>query len=111
MVAVDQSFDLLRINENEFFMPSFDVCMEAESLDKTANLRLRSCAKNELQKFIFTDEGKIKLEKNKNLCITISQKNSVEGGGGNPVHLIRNIELQNCEIDLSPYQTWGIRLY
>ena len=109
MVAVDQSFDLLRINENEFFMPSFDVCMEAESLNKSSNLRLSSCAKNELQKFIFTNEGRIQLEKNKKLCITISQENSIEGGGGNPVHLIRNIELQNCEMNLSTYQTWGIR--
>ena len=109
MVAVDQSFDLLKISENEFFMPSFDVCMEAESLNKSSNLRLSSCAKNELQKFIFTNEGRIQLEKNKKLCITISQENSIEGGGGNPLHLIRNIQLQNCEKNLSAYQTWGIR--
>ena len=109
MVAVDQGFDLLRINDNEFFMPSFDVCMEAESSEKTANLKLGSCTKNELQKFILTDDGRIKLENNKNLCITVSQNNSVQGGGGNPLHLIRNIELQNCDMNLSSYQTWGIR--
>tara|TARA_B100001559_G_C16493970_1_gene619825 strand:- start:1699 stop:2256 length:558 start_codon:yes stop_codon:yes gene_type:complete len=109
MVAVDQGFDLLRINDNEFFMPSFDVCMEAESSEKTANLKLGSCTKNELQKFILTDDGRIKLENNKNLCITVSQNNSVQGGGGNPVHLIRKIELQNCDMNLSSYQTWGIR--
>jgi len=109
MVAVDQSFDLLRINDNEFFMPSFDVCMEAESSEKTANLKLGSCTKNELQKFILTDDGRIKLENNKNLCITVSQNSSVQGGGGNPVHLIRNIELENCDMNLSSYQTWGIR--
>ena len=65
--------------------------------------------KNELQKFILTDDGRIKLENNKNLCITVSQNNSVQGGGGNPVHLIRKIELQNCDMNLSSYQTWGIR--
>ena len=33
-----------------------------------------------------------------------------EGGGGNPVHLIRDISMENCETSLKSYQTWGIRI-
>ena len=108
-VSVDQGFDIYRLNEKEFFMPDFNVCMEAESFEESSSLILKSCAKNELQKFILNDDGKIYLEGNKNLCLTISQEKSSEGGGGIPVHLIRNISMENCDESLSLYQAWGKR--
>ncbi len=108
-VSVDQGFDIYRLNEKEFFMPDFNVCMEAESFGESSSLILKSCAKNELQKFILNDDGKIYLEGNKNLCLTISQEKSSEGGGGIPVHLIRNISMENCDESLSLYQAWGKR--
>ena len=54
-------------------MPNFDVCMESESSEKSSNLILKSCGKKELQKFILNNDGKIYLEGNKNLCLTITQ--------------------------------------
>ena len=62
-----------------------------------------------MQKFILNDDGKIYLEGNKNLCLTISQEKSSEGGGGTPVHLIRNISMENCDESLSLYQAWDKR--
>ena len=108
-IAVDQGFELVRLNDNEFFMPNFDVCMESESSEKSSNLILKSCSKKELQKFILNNDGKIYLEGNKNLCLTITQENSREGGGSDPVHLIRDISMETCDESLSLYQAWGKR--
>ena len=108
-VAVDQGFNFDQINNGEFYMPSFDVCMEAENANSSPALKLESCSKSDLQKFIMNKNGSIALENNKNLCLTISTENSREGGGGNPPHLIRNLTLENCNISQLKYQVWATR--
>ena len=32
------------------------------------------------------------------------------GGGGSPVHLIRDLSLKNCDLNLTKFQTWATRL-
>jgi hypothetical protein len=32
-----------------------------------------------------------------------------EGGGGSPVHLIRDLSLSACDVSFSKRQRWGIR--
>ena len=44
-----------------------------------------------------------------NLCLTVLNKNSRKGKGGDPLHNIKNIEFQNCKKDISKFQLWGIR--
>ena len=34
-IAVDQGFDSLELNENKFYLPSFDVCLEAPNFSAT----------------------------------------------------------------------------
>ncbi len=109
-IAVDQGFSFDQINIGEFYIPSFDVCVEAENMDTNAGLNLESCSKSDLQKFIMNDNGSIFLENNKNLCITISSEKSREGGGGNPPHLIRNLTLEDCSSNKLKYQTWATRV-
>ena len=82
--------------------------MEAESIQESSGLDLKTCDKNEKQKFILQTNGQINPESNLNLCLTVS-KNSREGGGGTPVHLIRDLSLQICNESLSAYQKWGTR--
>ena len=82
--------------------------MEADEIKKSSTLRLNSCNKNINQKFILQSDGKIQPKSNLNLCLTVSE-NFSEGGGGNPVHLIRALSLKNCNDALSSYQKWGIR--
>ena len=107
-VSVDQGFDYDKINDNEFYIPFFKVCMEAEKIEKSSRLLLNKCDKNQKQQFVFQADGKIQLLSNLGLCLTVS-KNFREGGGGNPVHLIRDLSLQLCEDKLSSQQKWGIR--
>tara|TARA_B100000609_G_scaffold128715_1_gene102526 strand:- start:87 stop:731 length:645 start_codon:yes stop_codon:yes gene_type:complete len=107
-IAVDQGFDKLKISNNQFYLPYFNVCLEAKTLENSSNLILQSCDRNEKQRFILKDNGQITLESNNNLCITISETFR-EGGGGNPVHLIREISLEQCNNNQSHLQSWGIR--
>ena len=107
-VSVDQGFDIAKINDEEFYIRHFKVCMEAEKIEESSSLNLNNCDKNDKQKFILQNDGKIQPKKNLNLCLTVSD-NFSEGGGGSPVHLIRTLSLEKCNDELSSYQKWGIR--
>ena len=88
-------------------MPSFDVCMTSNSSD--SNLALSFCNGSESQKFRFLTNGNIVVNSNPNLCITVAQNEAREGGGGNPIHLIRELKIEECRESLSIYQSWGTR--
>lgn len=107
-ISVDQGFDKSRIDDNEFYIPLFKVCMEAVKIEKSSRLELKNCDKNQKQEFIFQNDGKIQPLSNLNLCLTASE-NFREGGGGNPVHLIRDLSLQICDDTFSSRQKWSFR--
>lgn len=107
-VSVDQGFDIAKINDEEFYIRHFKVCMEAEKIEESSVLNLNTCNKNNKQKFILQNDGKIQPKENLNLCLTVSDDFS-EGGGGSPVHLIRALSLEKCNDALSSYQKWGVR--
>lgn len=109
-VAIDQGFDLQKMNEKSFYIPGFEVCMQVESTEIPSEISLNPCTGSDKQKFDFNDNGKIYLEVNKNLCLTISKDNSRQGGGGNPVHLIRDVKIEMCNPSFEVYQRWGRRI-
>ena len=107
-IAVDQGFNKSKISEKEFYIPHFKVCLEADEIESSSTIELMTCDKNQKQKFILQDDGKINPEGNLNLCLTASTS-SREGGGGNPVHLIRDLSLQVCDDQNSELQRWSMR--
>ena len=107
-VSVDQGFDVSKISAGEFNLPFFNVCMEAESAESSSGLILRGCDKSPKQQFVFEDDGKIKPINDLSLCLTASGDYR-EGGGGSPVHLIRDLFLSACDTSFSSRQSWGIR--
>ena len=107
-ISVDQGFDINKINNEEFYIPYFKVCMELDKLEQSSALKLNSCDKNNNQKFILQSDGKIQPKSDLNLCLTVSN-NFSEGGGGSPVHLKRTLTLENCNEILSSRQKWGVR--
>tara|TARA_B100001029_G_scaffold179369_1_gene188619 strand:- start:1102 stop:1662 length:561 start_codon:yes stop_codon:yes gene_type:complete len=107
-ISVDQSFDNSRILLNELYIPYFNVCIAAEKVEESSPLKLKNCDKTDKQKFIFQNDGRIQPLQDLNLCLTVSQ-NHKEGGGGNPVHLIRNLTLEICNNQYSSRQKWGKR--
>jgi hypothetical protein len=108
-ISPDQGFSSLKLTKNQFILPSFNVCMEASSLTQSANLKLRKCDRNNLQNFEWSNENKIHLIDNRKLCLTVDQGQSKKGGGGSPVHLMRNLSLELCTESLNSYQAWGVR--
>ena len=108
-ISPDQGFNSLKLTKNQFILPAFNVCMEASSLIPSANLKLKKCDRNKLQNFELSNKNKIHLISNRKLCLTVDQGQSKEGGGGSPVHLMRNLSLELCTESLNPYQAWGMR--
>ena len=108
-IAVDQGFDRKKIINNQFFLPGFNVCMEASSIAASGKLLLKDCNLRDVQKFILMNDGRISLVSNKKLCLTVSQGESRKGGGGSPAHLIRSVLFQPCSDKLMNYQKWNIR--
>ena len=109
-VAVDQGFDSSKLMKNQFQLPAFNVCMEAESVTASASLQLSKCRGGQLQRFEWDKKGKIHLMDDKNLCLTVAQGESRTGGGGSPVHLIRNLSMETCSDTLKAFQRWGMRV-
>ena len=107
-VSVDQGFDVSKISTGEFSLPFFNVCMEVENADSYSGLILRGCDKNPKQQFVFEDDGKIKPVGSLSLCLTASDDYR-EGGGGSPVHLIRDLSMSDCDVSFSTRQRWGFR--
>ena len=108
-VSVDQGFDTSKLMENQFHLPAFDVCKEAASVTASASLQLTKCRNGQLQRFEWDKEGRIHLMDDENLCLTVAQGESRKGGGGSPVHLIRNLSMETCGDTLKPFQRWGMR--
>ena len=108
-VSPDQGFSSLKLTKNQFILPFFNVCMEASSLKPSTNLKLGKCDRNKLQNFEWSNKNEIYLISNRNLCLTVDQGQSKKGGGGTPVHLMRNLSLELCNKSLNPYQAWSVR--
>jgi hypothetical protein len=106
-IAVDQGLDANRLKQKQLFFPYFDVCAHPASSNNPLNLNLIKCRKT--QEFVFIEDNTIRLKNNKNLCLTVAKGNSRHGGGGSPLHLIRNLSMQTCDEQKSIYKTWGIR--
>jgi len=108
-ITVDQGFDALKLTKNKFFLPAFDVCMEAASAAVSANIRLSHCRDEKFQEFELDEKGRIHLISNLKLCLTVAQGQSKKGGGGSPVHLMRNLTLELCSDTLNHFQIWDVR--
>ena len=108
-IAVDQGLDAVRLKKKQLFFPNFDVCVRPTSSKNSLTLNLTKCGNT--QEFVFSKDNTIRLKNNTNLCLTVSKENSRKGGGGSPVHLMRNVSMQICYYQLSIYQTWGIKSF
>ena len=105
-IGVDQAFDSSLIAIGKFYLPAFDVCMTAESPSQGSHLSLTRCANQDLQKFVLNSFNEIRLVVNNELCLTVNDGESREGGGGTPVHLMRRLTLENCVTTKNEYKHW-----
>ena len=108
-ISPDQGFNPLKLTKNQFILPFFNACMEASSLKVSTYLKLEKCDRNKLQNFEWSNKNEIRLISNRKLCLTVGQEQSKKGGGGTPIHLMRNLSLELCNKSLNSYQAWSIR--
>ena len=106
-IAVDQGLDANKLKQRELFFPYFDVCVHPTSHNNPLSLNLIKCKNT--QEFIFDEDNTIRLKDNIDLCLTVAKEESRKGGGGSPVHLMRNVSMKTCDKKNSVYQTWVIR--
>ena len=83
--------------------------MEAVFIAAIAKIQLSNCRSGKFQKFELGKKGRIRLVSNLKLCLTVAQGQSKKGGGGSPVHLMRNLSFELCNDTLKFFQTWGVR--
>ena len=107
-IGVDQAFDASLIASGKFYLPAFDVCMAAENRTQGSRLILTRCTDQTLQKFALNSDNEIKLVANNELCSTVNDGESKEGGGGTPVHLMRRLTLESCATTKNDYKNWLI---
>lgn len=107
--SVDQSFDKRLVQFGKFYMPAFNVCMEAENHIEGAGLMLKDCNNTAVQKFNFTSKNQIKVDGESDLCLAVQAENSRQGGGGAPAHLMRTLQLKSCSQADIKYTAWMIK--
>ena len=107
-IGVDQAFDASLVATGRFYLPAFKVCMAAKNKTPGSRLILARCTDQNLQKFALNSDNEIKLVANNELCLTVNDGESQEGGGGTPVHLMRRLTLENCATTKNEYKHWLI---
>ncbi len=106
----DQAFVMENIQEqNEFRMVEFnDKCMTLYEPKEGSFISMETCDGRKAQDFMMNEAGQIIPEMMPELCLTLHSV-VVPGGGGNPVHLMRDVIFDACDSDINERQTWELR--
>ena len=104
----DQSFDASLIEQGEFQITYFNVCMTASSIEVGSDVMLANCESLDTQTFSLEPNGNLILKAKPELCVTASSTGKKEGRGATPVHVMRPLSLQPCNEKNVAYQAWSI---
>jgi hypothetical protein len=106
----DQAFVMENINDqNEFRMVEFnDKCMTLFEPNEGSFVSIETCDGRETQAIALNDAGQIIPEMTPELCLTAGSI-VLPGGGGNPVHIMRDISFEACDSSINERQLWELR--
>ena len=94
--ADDELFTVGHPSAGHLYMPAYDRCVEAEG----AELYLKACADEPLQRFMLTDDGQLRLDAAEGSAAETAYCLAVEPGEGEPTggpsHLRRDLLLTPC---------------
>ncbi len=107
---VDQAFSMEKIKEeNEFRLLAFnDKCLTLYEPNEGSFVSMETCDGRETQAITMSESGQIIPEMVPELCLTAGSV-VLPGGGGNPLHLMRDISFEVCDNDISERQLWEFR--
>ncbi len=108
-VTEDQGFDLEQIEETGGIrIVYFDRCMTLYELNAGSFVAAEPCNGGDVQQFDIQANGQILPISAPELCLTMGT-DSVPGGGGDPIHLIRRLSFELCDVDSAERQRWEFR--
>ncbi|WP_417271703.1 ricin-type beta-trefoil lectin domain protein [Celeribacter sp.] len=105
-IFVDQGFDSDKFADGIFYMPEFDVCMQAASLEAGAALELVTCDGSDAQSFDFSGEGTIFPVAAPELCVTLGEDTRF---GRSQENQIKEMTLEVCDDASAASQIWSYR--
>jgi hypothetical protein len=106
----DQAFVMENIREhNEFRMVAFnDKCLTLYEPKAGSFPSMETCDGRAAQLIVLNESGRITPEMMPELCLTMSSV-VVPGGGGNPLHLMRDVTFETCDSEVNERQLWEMR--
>lgn len=108
-LGVDQAFDADGVADAVFRLIEFDLCMTATALAAGAEFALEPCDGSANQRFEHRPDGRVVSLAAPGHCVTAGEGPSRHGGGGSPVHLIRDLTLEACDSGRGDRQQWRLR--
>lgn len=109
-LAIDQAFSVEDIQEkNEFRLVAFeDKCLTIYEPKEGSFVSLETCDGRVTQDLVMNDDGQIFPEEMSELCLTAGPI-VIPGGGGTPLHLMRDISFEECDSEVNERQLWELR--
>jgi len=109
-VALDQGFFVENIHENnEFRMSGFsDLCMTLYEANPGSFVSIETCDDRDTQGFTLQESGRIVADMSPDLCLTAGSF-VLPGGGGRPLHIMRDLSFEECGGVASELQAWELR--
>ncbi len=106
----DQAFVMENIEEqNDFRMVEFnDKCMTLYEPQAGAFISMETCDGRKTQQMTMNESGQIIPKMMPELCVTMGTV-VVPGGGGRPLHLMRDVTFEACDSDIYERQRWELR--
>lgn len=101
--AADEMFAVNQPAAGNLSMPAYELCVQADSTATDAQLHLRECSDDTLQRFGYDPDGALALS-GTDLCIAVSPDAGQPTGG--PSHLRRDLLLQPCESVEAALSRW-----
>ena len=107
-LGVDQAVTMADLENGQFNITDFDVCVTMSSLEEGAAVALSACDDSDLQQFDFdfAAAGPITPVSAPDMCVTIGDETSY---GMAVRHQIRTLSLEKCSDDLADRQNWFTR--
>jgi len=109
-LAPDQAYAMESIQEkNQFRLVEFnDKCMTLYEPQAGSFISMETCDGRKTQDIVLTEAGKISPRMMPELCVTMGTV-VVPGGGGKPLHIMRDVTFEACDSEINQRQLWELR--
>ena len=106
----DQAFVMENIEEqNEFRMVEFNnKCMTLYEPQAGSFISVEACDGRKTQDIVLNEAGQISPKMMPELCVTMGTV-VVPGGGGRPLHIMRDVTFEACDSEINERQLWELR--